>query len=61
MKLYEIGVPVTGWQVYQIEANSKEEAVEMVNNGEVDTNEFDQITWDIDTNNWDVEEIKSDE
>ena len=61
MNLYEIAIPITGYQVYQVQAESSEEAIELVNNGEVDTEEFDEIAWDLDTNNWDIEEIESDE
>jgi hypothetical protein len=61
MKLYEVAIPITGYQVYQVEAKSQEEAIELVNNGEVDTDDFDEIAWDLDTNNWDIEEIESDE
>ena len=52
----EVAVPITGWQVFSVEAECQENAIEQVLNGEVDTDEFDDIEWDTDTNNWDVEE-----
>jgi len=61
MKLFEIAIPITGYQVYQVEAESQAEAIELVSDGEVDTKEFDQIAWDLDTNNWDIEEVGENE
>jgi hypothetical protein len=57
MKKFEIAVPMTGWQVFQVEAEDAEQAIELVSCGEVDTDDFDGIDWEVDTNKWDIEEI----
>lgn len=61
MKTYEVAVPITGWQVFRVEACSPEGAIDRICDGEVDTDEFDDIKWDLDKNNWDIEEVESDE
>ena len=59
MPKYEIAVPITGFQVFIVEATSEKDAKEKVMNGEVDTDEFDEIEWDIDTNNWVIKEANN--
>lgn len=56
MKTFDVGVPITGYQIYRVEAETEEQAKEMVANGEVETDDFD-IDNDTDTNNWEVEEV----
>lgn len=52
---FEIIVPGTYRTVYQLEADSKEEAIELVATGEVD-GQWDECSFeqDTDTNNWEV-------
>jgi len=57
MSTFEVAVPIHGWQVYIIEAEDEASAKESIANDPPDTDEFDEIEWDTDTNNWDVMEV----
>ena len=61
VKTYEVALPIIrGWMVYEVEAESEEEAKEIVANGECDTlsdSEYDNVECDLDINSWEVGEI----
>ena len=58
MKTYELAVPVEGYEYYTIEAESKEDAIDQVLGGLVEPNEYENnIT--IDSDNWDIAEVKN--
>ena len=56
MKTFEVGVPISGYQIYRVEADTEEEAKEKVANGESASDACD-IDNDTDTNSWIVEEV----
>ncbi len=56
MKRYEIEVPVVAVASYIVEAESIEEAIELVASGEVDIDEYINHEEDPDSNNWEVME-----
>lgn len=57
MRTFEVAIPVTGWQVFTVDAEDASQAIDMVMNGEVETDEFNDMEWVLDTNQWDVEEV----
>ncbi|MFA5344779.1 MAG: hypothetical protein WC315_00690 [Candidatus Omnitrophota bacterium] len=53
---YRVYVPVTGYNVYTVDANSPEDAVETVASGDCDPDGDTALTEeDVDTGLWDVE------
>lgn len=55
--LYEVEVPITGYSVYRVEADSKEAAIEAVLAGEADSERYGETEEDIDSHNWFVCEV----
>lgn len=56
--LYEVRIPATCASVFKVEANSEEEAIDKVANGEVDECEpFQYHELDQDTNFWGCREL----
>jgi hypothetical protein len=57
MKIYEITVPVEGYEYYSIEAESEQDAKDQILNGLADCySREDNI--DTDSNNWKIEEAE---
>jgi len=55
---YEVALPVIrGWMVYEVEAESEDEARELIANGEVSDSEYDDVECDLDTNTWEIQEV----
>ena len=57
MKKYEVAIPITGFQVIEVEAWDEKHAIELVANGEWMTDYYDNIEMDTDSNSWEVEEV----
>lgn len=51
-KEYEVAIPITGYQIYVVQASSEEEAKQIILQGDIDTCDYDDIEHDLDSNNW---------
>lgn len=49
---YEVRVPITGYAVYCVDADSEEDAIEAVFSGDADSEGLTDTEGDIDSNNW---------
>lgn len=56
MKTYSIYIPATCLVEYHAEANSREEAIEMVMENQIEIFGQTNFDYDLDINNWKVEE-----
>ncbi len=59
MRMYEVAVPITGFQVLRVEAESPDDAIQQVLEGNFDPydSEYDKVELDLDANNADVWEV----
>jgi hypothetical protein len=55
--MYEVNVPMTTYTLYTVEAKSKQDAIDIVLSGEADCEGLGDYEEDLDSNNWEVEEV----